>query len=50
MAFYDLPPKVKQKQIKRIMVESLANFNHSVTARQYINLYEKMLQRPLINT
>ncbi|MDQ1330733.1 MAG: starch synthase [Thermodesulfobacteriota bacterium] len=50
IAFYDLPQRVKQKQIKRIMVESLANFNHSVTARQYINLYEKMLQRPLINT
>jgi len=50
MNFYDLPLKAKQKQIKRIMVESLANFNHSVTARQYINLYEKMLQRPLVNT
>ncbi len=50
MAFYNMPQKIKQKQIKRIMVESLANFNHSVTARQYINLYEKMLQRPLINT
>jgi len=50
IAFYDLPMKVKQKHIKRIMAESLANFNHSVTARQYINLYEKMLQRPLVNT
>lgn len=49
MLFYKLPPKIKQLQIKRIMNQSLASFNHAVTARQYIDLYEKMLQRPLIN-
>ena len=50
MGFYNLPKKIKKKIINRIMTESTANFNHDNTARQYINLYEKMLQRPLINT
>ena len=49
MDFYRLSEKRKQTEIRRIMKESLAHFNHSVTARQYIDLYEKMLQRPLIN-
>jgi len=31
------------------MAESAETFNHSVTARHYIDLYEKMLRRPLIN-
>lgn len=47
--FYNLQHAVKEKQIKRIMEESLASFNHDVTARKYIDLYERMLQRPLIN-
>jgi len=49
MLFYNLPAKEKKKQIKRIMTESAAIFTHAATARQYIKLYEKMLQRPLIN-
>lgn len=48
MQFYNLPETKKNKQIKRIMQESMATFNHDNTARQYIELYEKMLQRPLI--
>jgi starch synthase/alpha-amylase len=48
MAFYNLPQKTKTKQIKRIMTESQVTFTHANTARQYIKLYEKMLQRPLI--
>jgi starch synthase/alpha-amylase len=48
MAFYDLPANVKARQIQRIMIESAAAFTHANTARQYIRLYEKMLQRPLI--
>ena len=42
------PAQVKAKQIKRIMTESAATFTHEQTARQYIALYEKMLQRPLV--
>jgi glycogen synthase len=48
MRFYDLPQKVKQQQIERIMTQSAATFNHAVTARRYIDLYEKMLKRPLV--
>jgi len=50
MKFYKLPAKIKAGQIERIMTESAARFNHDVTAQQYIELYEKMLQRPLITT
>jgi glycogen synthase len=48
LRFYDLPQKVKKQQIERIMIQSAATFNHAVTARRYIDLYEKMLKRPLI--
>jgi starch synthase/alpha-amylase len=48
MKFFLLPAQVKAKQIKRIMKESAATFTHEQTARQYIELYEKMLQRPLV--
>ena len=47
--FYNLPLKIKKTQIERIMTQSAATFSHAVTARQYIDLYEKMLARPLIN-
>ena len=50
MRFYRRPGKVRDRQIRRIMIESAANFNHAVTAREYIKLYEKMLRRPLINS
>ncbi len=49
MNFYNFPQEVKAQKIKRIMTESKAAFNHAVTARQYVDLYEKMLKRPLIN-
>lgn len=49
MQFYMLPPSKKEKQISRIMKESLVSFNHSVTAKLYIDLYEKMLNRPFVN-
>ena len=49
MAFYTLPENVKNRQITRVMHEGKAAFNHSVTARSYMDLYEKMLERPLIN-
>ena len=49
MQFYMLPAKEKKKQVKRIMMQGVATFNHKVTAQHYIDLYEKMLQRPLVN-
>jgi starch synthase len=48
MAFYELPQETRARQIERIMRQSSATFNHSQTAKSYIQLYEKMLQRPLI--
>jgi starch synthase len=48
MNFYNFPLQVKQKCIERIMKQSAEMFNHAATARQYIALYEKMLQRPLV--
>lgn len=49
MAFHAFPDAVKARNIKRIMRQSVKTFTHAVTAKQYIDLYEKMLQRPLIN-
>jgi starch synthase/alpha-amylase len=48
MRFYNLPQHIKAAQVDRIMAESAARFTHSATARNYIDLYEKMLARPLI--
>jgi len=48
MGFHMLPETVKEPQIRRVMRESLETFNHDITARRYIALYEKMLDRPLI--
>jgi starch synthase len=39
-----MPKPKKRTQIERIMQESAASFNHANTARQYIDLYEKMLE------
>ena len=48
MQFYMMSPGTKKRQIRRIMTESAAAFNHQVTAQQYIDIYEKMLRRPLV--
>ena len=48
MQFFGLPAAVREPQITRIMQESAARFTHSVNARQYIELYERMLNRPLV--
>jgi len=49
MRFFELAPNIKEKQISRIMQEGTENFNHSVTAKKYFDIYERMLHRPLIN-
>ena len=49
MRFFKRPEEVKNAQIKRVMTESLARFNHSECARQYFEIYEAMLNRPLFN-
>ncbi len=48
MRFYGLPGQVRERQIGRVMTEAIERFNHHVTARHYFDLYEQMLQRPLV--
>ena len=50
MDFYKRPADVRERQIARIMRESLTRFNHDVCAKAYINIYEKMLHRPLVRS
>ena len=47
MKFYRRPLKEREYQIQRIMKHAADTFNHQVTAKNYIDLYEKMLDRPL---
>jgi glycogen synthase len=49
MDFFQLPAEVKEAQISRIMRESAARFTHANTAREYIDIYERMLERPLVD-
>ena len=48
MVFYRLPEDIKAHHIQRIMTSSADLFSYAVTAQHYIDLYEKMLQRPLV--
>ena len=48
MEFYRQTPEVKEREIGRIMAESLKRFNHEACAKEYIKLYERMLDRPLV--
>lgn len=48
MEFYQYPPEARAIQVERVMREGLARFNHDQCARRYINIYEKMLNRPLV--
>ena len=48
MEFFHQPTAVRDREIKRIMSESLRRFNHEACAKEYIKLYEKMLDRPLV--
>ncbi len=49
MRFHDKPAEVKEREIKRVMSESRHRFNHEAVAQQYVNIYEDMLKRPLVN-
>lgn len=48
MQFYRLPADLRASQVARIMTEAAGTFEHSVAARQYFDLYERMLHRPLV--
>jgi len=49
MKFHRLDPEVKARHLSRIMLHAVKNFNYGVTAKHYISLYERMLERPLIS-
>ncbi|OQY01916.1 MAG: glycogen synthase [Desulfobacteraceae bacterium 4572_130] len=48
MDFHFLDPDIKEAQIKRIMIESTLEFNHTKCAQEYIKLYKKMLGRKFV--
>jgi ADP-glucose type glycogen/starch synthase len=48
MEFYALPAETREREIRRIMLESAREFSHKEVARRYIEIYEKMLERPLV--
>ena len=48
MDFHALPPDVREREISRVMRESLAEFSHHKVAKNYIAIYEEMLARPLV--
>ena len=50
MRFHMSNEETRSSSICRIMNESKASFNHSVSARRYFDLYEKMLQRPIVQS
>ncbi|MBJ7395204.1 MAG: glycogen/starch synthase [Akkermansiaceae bacterium] len=48
MDFYALPEEIREREIRRVMIESAKEFSHKEVARRYINIYEEMLARPLV--
>ena len=50
MEFYVLPQEIRDREIRRVMIESEEEFSHKEVARRYINIYEEMLARPLVET
>ena len=48
MEFFHAPADIREREIARIVTESLARFNHDACAREYTSLYERMLDRPLV--
>ena len=49
MEFYSQDVHTRGTQIGRIMTESKARFNHAVTAQAYIDIYQQMLNRSLVD-
>ena len=48
MDFHALPREIREREIRRVMIESAREFSHTEVARRYINIYEEMLARPLV--
>jgi starch synthase len=50
MEFFKRPESERERTVARIMREGRARFNHEACARNYIDIYEKMLKRPLVRS
>lgn len=50
MEFFKRPAAERERHVARIMRKGLARFNHETCARTYIDIYEKMLNRPLVRS
>lgn len=48
MEFYSFPVDVREREIQRVMRESKREFTHERVAKDYITIYEQMLERPLV--
>jgi glycogen synthase len=48
MDFYQLPCEIREREVRRVMIESRHQFSHKEVARRYIDIYEQMLARPLV--
>ena len=48
MRFYALPDETRERVVGNVMRSAKRRFNHDVTARHYIDIYESMLARPLL--
>jgi ADP-glucose type glycogen/starch synthase len=48
MAFHALPSITREREIRRVMLESADAFSHKQVAQRYIAIYEEMLERPLV--
>ena len=49
MEFHSLDEHTRGTHVGRVMAESKERFNHAVTAQAYIDIYQQMLQRPLVD-
>ena len=49
LKFYALPAGVRAAQIARVMRESPVEFSHEAAAKRYMDIYETMLDRPLVS-
>lgn len=49
MTFHSWSPELKRTEISRIMRSAKTRFSHRASAEKYFALYERMLERPLID-
>jgi glycogen synthase len=47
--FFAQPACIREREIRRIMIESKREFSHEQVARHYMDQYEDVLARPLID-